>query len=137
MRYALVNRPPEIGAIPRGIEYTVERRPAPGQPHHAMARHGILVCRQLTDEECLSYELAPLVDDVGPLATAIAEDLSGYAAEYLSQSTEEPEEFRRAVLQRAERQAVRPSVGDPAALVAAVVDRLAQRQRSEQRPFAG
>jgi hypothetical protein len=42
-RYALLNRPPSIGAIPHGLPFSHEERPAPGQPHHERARHGILV----------------------------------------------------------------------------------------------
>ncbi|MBK8117397.1 MAG: hypothetical protein IPK44_24225 [Candidatus Accumulibacter sp.] len=67
-RYGLVNRPASMGAVPN-IEYTIEPRPLPGQPHHDIARHGIMVTgRKLTDEEVKAFELAPIADGTTSLA---------------------------------------------------------------------
>jgi hypothetical protein len=121
-RYALVNRPAMIGGLPSKLEYTVEPRPAPGQPHYEMARHGILVTqRELTTAELKSFELAPLVD--GPLldvlAAKIAESMGKYAAQYIEALEDNPGMFRNKVLDVAERpdSGVRYSIGAPDALV--------------------
>lgn len=54
-KYACVNRPPMFGAVPGGAI-----RHDPPDPEIPMARHGFVVYdRELTDEECRSYELYP------------------------------------------------------------------------------
>ena len=104
-RYAMVNRPAGIGSIPRGLQYGVDARPAKGEPHHDMARHGILVTeRALTVEELRAFELAPLVDPamLGQMAERICADgMSDYAAEYIETQRDEPESFCRNVADRA------------------------------------
>ena len=125
-RYALVNRPAMLGAIPRGVDCATEPRPAPGAPHHEMARHGFLICtRALTDAECSAFELARLAD--GPeLAESIAAELAEHAAEYCEHADEDGDSFVRHVLRTAARLAepVRVSIADPAGMVAAVLARL-------------
>lgn len=128
-RYALVNRPADLGTIPKGLAYTVEPRPAAGQPHHDMARHGILVTeRELTVEELKAFELAPLVDGqaLQLMADRIAEGMREYAAGYAAESRDEPSQFRVSVLEavKASGSGVRYSVGDPDALVTAVAERV-------------
>lgn len=120
-RYALVNRPADLGAIPK-VPYTVEPRPAAGQPHHDMARHGILVTeRELTEKEVKDFELAPLID--GPLldvlAGKIAEGMAEYAARYVEIEKEDAAEFYNAVMGAARRSGsgIRYSIGQPDALV--------------------
>lgn len=130
-RYALMNRPAGFETLPKGLAYTVEPRPAAGQPHHDMARHGILVAqRELTAEEVKGFELAPLIDGPeahGELAGKVAEAMAEHASAYLEQAKSEPEYFRSAVMQTVEASAsgVRYSIGDPALLVQAVADKLA------------
>lgn len=129
-RYALVNRPADIGTVPKGLNYTVEPRPARGQPHFDMARHGILVAdRELTPEEIKAFELAPLVegDDLPVLAEQVARGMAEYAQGYLEQAKEDPEVFAMAIRQTIEQSAsgIQYSVGDPAALAAMVRDKLA------------
>jgi hypothetical protein len=140
-RYALVNRPPSMGALPRGLEFTVEPRPAAGQPHHDLSRHGVLVTqRPLTDAELKAFELAPLVE--GPaldeLAGKVADDMADYAAQYAEQATEDPDAFARAVSERVKRlgDGVQYSVGDSAALADAVVTRLRDMSRKPAAPPA-
>lgn len=128
-RYALVNRPADLGAIPK-VPYTVEPRPAAGQPHHDMARHGILVTeRELTEAEVKSFELAPLVEgnDLGVLAEQVARAMAEYASGYLEQAKDEPAVFAMAIRQTIEQSAsgIQYSVSDPALLAQMVRDKLA------------
>lgn len=115
-RYAMVNRPPMVGSMPKGM-FTVEPRPAAGQPHHDMARHGVAIFeRELTDAETKSYELAPMLDGdaITAVADKIADQMSGYADQYVGMADEEPTEFENAVRVRIERVTVGhpPSIGD-------------------------
>jgi hypothetical protein len=125
-RYALVNRPAGYATLPSGLRYRVEARPAKGQPHHDVARHGILVPeRPLTDAETQAFELVPLVegaDAVGHLAFKIAVEWQCYAEAYLESHEDDPELFAKGVMERAERMKV--SVDDPGALVASVLSHL-------------
>jgi hypothetical protein len=139
-RYALVNRPADLGTVPK-VQYTVEPRPAPGQPHHAMARHGILATeRELTEAELKAYELAPLVDgeDLQALAQKVAEGMREYAQGYAEQAADDPADFREAVLRTAASSegGVKFSVGDPEALVASVATlvRAMAEQAAQQVP---
>jgi hypothetical protein len=120
-RYALVNRPADLGTIPRGLEYELEPRPAPGEPHYDMARHGILVTkRELTPEELKNFELAPLIDGAmyDVLAAKIAESMGEYAAQYVRMEQEDPVRFYSKVTDVAKRPAsgIRYSIGDSDAL---------------------
>lgn len=128
-RYALVNRPAMIGGLPSKLEYTVEPRPAKGQPHYEMARHGILVTeRELTEAELKSFELAPLVDgaDLAQLADKVAESMAENASGHLEMAAEEPNYLRQQIMQTAERSdsGISYSIGDPALLVQMVQDKL-------------
>lgn len=121
-RYAMVNRPAMIGGLPRGLTYTVESRPAAGQPHYEMARHGILVAdRELTEAELKSFELAELIE--GPaldrVAAEVADGMRKYAAQYVEAEQDNPGMFRDQVLDKAEKPAsgVMRSIASPDALV--------------------
>jgi hypothetical protein len=60
-RYGLVNRPPGLGAVPKG-EYTYDKD-CEGIDR---VRHGIVTyTRELTDQEVKSFELLPLSGDDG------------------------------------------------------------------------
>ena len=127
--YALVNRPVGIGAIPRGLQFSVSPRPEKGQPHHDMARHGILLTeRQLTTDELRSFELAPLAEGevLEALSDAIAVDMSEYAQGYLEEFEAGPRDFEATVNARATStvNGVRYSIGDQEALVQLVVAKL-------------
>ncbi len=105
-QYALVNRPAGLGTIPRDLEFTVTPRPAPGQPHHDMARHGILVTtRPLTHEELRNFELAPLAqgDVLTDFVNAVAADMGKYAAAYVEMHDSKPDHFKESVLDRTSR----------------------------------
>lgn len=113
-RYAMVNRPAGMGALPSGLIFSVEPRPAPGEPHYDMARHGILVTdRMLTDDETKSFELAPILDEAATkeLAAKIAERLSKYAVEYVEMYDAKDDAFAGAVAQQVAKAATsfRPS----------------------------
>ena len=129
-RYALVNRSPGIGCVPRGLAFTVEPRPEAGKPHHTWARHGILVSdRELTGDELRSFELAPLVDGdaLQVMAAKIASGRMGdYPVEYVEAHNDDPETFRRGVLDSVGKveHGVSQSIGDEEALVAAVLRHL-------------
>jgi hypothetical protein len=128
-QYALVNRPADIGTIPRDLRYSVQPRPAPGEAHHAMARHGILVAeRSLTMDELRAFELSPLADGavLDELANTVAKGMGRYARAYLDQQSEGPELFRETVLDRANRpvDGVRYSIANPDDLIERVVSQL-------------
>lgn len=128
-QYALVYRPVDIGTIPRGVPYSVAPRPAPGQPHHDMARHGILVTdRPLTVDELKAFELAPLAEGevLEQLALAVAQSMGRYASAYLGKKVEDPELFSETVLERVAKvgDGVRYSIADAQAFVDLVAVRL-------------
>lgn len=125
-RYALVNRPADFATLPKGLAYVVQPRPDPGQPHHDMARHGILVTeRELTPEELKAFELAPLIDGdlVEQLAQRIADGMREYASAWVEQAGEDAAGFRDTVLQavNSSDSGIRYSVGDPDDLVGRVL----------------
>lgn len=138
--YALVNRPAGLGAVPRGLSFTLAPRPEPGQPHHDMARHGVLVAeRELSDAECASFEFAPLVNEtmLDAVAERVAAGMGRYAGEYVESAKADGAEFRAGVLDRAERHnGVRFSIGDPDALVSRVLA-LLEAMSAPKREVAG
>lgn len=141
-RYALVNRPADFATLPKGLTYTVEPRPAAGQPHHDMARHGVLVTeRELTPEELKAFELAPLIDGdlLDQLAQRIAEGMREYAASWVEQAGEDAAGFRDTVLQavNSSDSGIRYSVGDPDALVGRVLELLKSMASAEPAPAPG
>jgi len=98
-RYALVNRPVGIGAVPP--EYaSVADKPAEGQPYSGVARNGIISYdRPLTDKEIADFELKliPTHADLDALAVTVAEKMSDYAAQYLEMSSEDPDTYAKQV----------------------------------------
>ena len=129
-RYALVNRPADFASLPKGLTYTVEPAPHAGEPHSFYARHGILVTeRELTEGEVKAFELAPLIegDDLGALATRVAEAMQEYANSYVEMAEKDPIAFRNAVIEAVDSAAsgIRYSVGDPDLLRQMVRDKLA------------
>ena len=80
--YGMRNRPPAIGAIPKG---NYDHKP------HDEFRHGqISYGRPLTDEEQYDYELTPIRHDseLPGLAKQVAEDMDGHVGEYLKPENE-------------------------------------------------
>lgn len=98
-RYALVNRPVGIGAVPP--EYaSVAGQPADGQPYSGVARNGIISYdRPLTDKEIADFELKliPTHADLNTLAVTVADKMSDYAAQYLEMSAEDPDTYAKQV----------------------------------------
>lgn len=129
-RYGLVNRPAGIGCLPHGLRYQVHPRPGAGEPHHHLARHGIVEFeRALTMDEARGFELAPLVSGDAVLALAdriAAGSMSRYAAAYVQAASEDPHHFAGTVLDRLGDldKGVRYSVDNDDGLVAAVLERL-------------
>lgn len=83
-RYCLYNRPFSLGAQPKEGWVRCEPRPAPGEPHHELARHGIVVYdRKLTQEEERSFELPPILSRaaVSELATQVSDRYAHYRDE--------------------------------------------------------
>jgi hypothetical protein len=142
-RYALVNRPAGLGCVPRGLAFEVEARPSKGEPHHDMARHGILVSeRMLSEDEAYSFELPVLVDGVATelVAKRVVEASMGrYASEYLGAHEDDAEDFARHVLEAAARcmGRVRISVGEPDRLVDLVVIALRELAGAEASAHVG
>lgn len=128
-QYALVYRPAGIGTIPRGIEFKVAPRPSCGDPHHEMARHGVLQThRHLTDDELRGFELAPLIDGdaVKAFAIEIAQDMGEYAQAYLRKAETSETLFFELISERARRSksGVMYSIGSMSELSVAVVEAL-------------
>lgn len=127
--YALVNRPPALGAVPGGWVH-VGDRPKCDQPHHHIARHGIIAyLRALTDEETRQFELAPIITDIKPLVACVVNDIAEYADGYV-EALEACEIWAKGnVLRRIEElsKGYAPSVPDPDAFVAAVLVALKDR----------
>lgn len=98
-RYALVNRPVGIGAVPP--EYvSVADQPAAGQPYSGVARNGIISYdRPLTDKEIADFELKLISTDadLDALAVTVADKMSDYAAQYLEMSAEDPDTYAKQV----------------------------------------
>lgn len=98
-RYALVNRPVGIGAVPP--EYaSVADQPVEGQPYSGVARNGIISYdRPLTDKEIADFELKliPTHADLDELAVTVADNMSDYAAQYLEMSSEDPDTYAKQV----------------------------------------
>lgn len=131
-RYAMVNRPPWIGMLPRDMSFETQDRPGVGQPHYDMARWGILVItdRALTMKEAASLELAPLVDG-GPVLDDLAKRLcdarlGDYPGEYIDVFNAGPDQFASEVLWMVQclDNGVRYSIADPEELVRLVVRHL-------------
>ena len=99
-RYALVNRPAGIGAVPPGFIQTLDQ-PAQGQPYSNIARNGIIVYdRQLTDKEISDFELKllPTHADLDELAGRVAGNrMYDYATEYLEMSNDDLKTYEKQV----------------------------------------
>lgn len=105
-RYALVNRPAGIGAVPPNFAAVAEQ-PAAGEPYSGVARNGIISYdRPLTDKEIADFELKliPTHADLDALAATVAEKMSDYAAQYLEMSEEEPDTYAKQVRMVARKQ---------------------------------
>jgi hypothetical protein len=139
-RYALVNRPASMGAVPK-VQFTVEPRPPAGSPHHDLARHGIMVTdRKLTDQEVASFELAVIADEEteSRLADDVAEQFGEYAAQWIEDQKDDPRGFVAAVGQSVGRATgkVRHSIGDMEKFANAVLRRLKEAQKPAEAPKA-
>ena len=91
-KYAMVNRPVGIGAIPKGHTRT-EPRPNKGKPHYDMARHGIVVYdRPLSSDEIKSFELSQILTDSesDDLAIRVAKAYEKFAAKIIEKSKDDP-----------------------------------------------
>ncbi|MDU3784019.1 MAG: hypothetical protein E7G42_01280 [Serratia marcescens] len=105
-RYALVNRPAGIGAVPPNFA-AVADQPAAGEPYSGVARNGIISYdRPLTDKEIADFELKliPTHADLDALAAIVAEKMSDYAAQYLEMSEEDPDTYAKQVRMVARKQ---------------------------------
>ena len=105
-RYALVNRPAGIGAVPPNFA-AVTDQPAAGEPYSGVARNGIISYdRPLTDKEIADFELKliPTHADLDALAATVAEKMSDYAAQYLEMSEEDPDTYAKQVRMVARKQ---------------------------------
>lgn len=105
-RYALVNRPAGIGAVPPNFA-AVADQPAAGEPYSGVARNGIISYdRPLTDKEIADFELKliPTHADLDALAATVAEKMSDYAAQYLEMSEEDPDTYAKQVRMVARKQ---------------------------------
>ncbi|WP_052722494.1 hypothetical protein [Pantoea anthophila] len=98
-RYALVNRPVGVGAVPPDYA-SVADQPAAGQPYSGVARNGIIFYdRPLTDKEIADFELKliPTHADLDTLAVTVADKMSDYAAQYLKMSAEDQDTYAKQV----------------------------------------
>lgn len=139
-RYALVNRPAGLGAVPKEGMVRVEPRPEKGQDHYDMARHGFVVYdRELTANEQQDFELAPALD--GEARAAVAAQLAmnlppRYVEKSIEMAAKNPGYWAQTVASQLgklyDRRHV--SVGDFDAFTAQVLDRLKARQAAREAP---
>lgn len=128
-RYAMVYRPFDIGTAPKDGFLRTEERPARDTEHFDIARHGIVVySRELSDTETKNFELA-LIPDAQQLAKvvdAVADEMRGYASQYVAMAQTEPTQFGGIVLERAKSVATGypVSIGDSAKFTALVQAKL-------------
>lgn len=104
-RYALVNRPAGIGAIPKGFS-RVEPRPEKGRPHYNTARHGFVVYpHALSMKEVENYELMPIPSEaeLDYLADEIALSFKDHAEAAIEMAKDEPGWWRETVAQNVEK----------------------------------
>ena len=133
--YALANRPFGIGTAPKDCLQTLPQ-PAPGEPHHEVALHGI-VCyqRELTPDEVKAFELPRLLGpkDLPQLAALISDEMAEYAKGYLDMADKSPAHFADRIKRsaRAVWPGYPPSVADPAALLHAVRMNLARHRETQ------
>lgn len=124
-RYALVNRPAGIGAVPPGFT-SVADQPSAGEPYSGVARNGIISYdRPLTDKEVADFELKliPTHADLDSLAATVAKEMAGYAAQYLEMSEEDPDTYTKQVRMVARKQltgVAYPEGGDEAYFTSAI-----------------
>ena len=122
-RYALVNRPFGIGTAPKDGWLRTEPRPAEGEDHHGLARHGFAIySRPLTDQETSNFELTPIVS-VDEHAQRLVAKMGRYAAKYAE--PENAELLTEYVTQNARHVGV-ASTDDLAALQQRVLARIGQ-----------
>lgn len=99
-RYALVNRPASVGAVPPGFVQLLDQ-PAADQPYSKIARNGIIVYdRQLSESEIADFELKllPTHADLDELAGRVAGNrMNSYAADYLEMANDDPDMFEKQV----------------------------------------
>lgn len=126
-RYALVNRPAMLGAVPRGF-IRIDPRPAVSEDHHDIARHGIIVYAEpLTDDDAMRYELRPLIDGADRLALAeriaASFNLDDQAA-IVRIAGEDVDDARGIVFYEIDKIRPIPSIGNPATFADLVLERL-------------
>jgi hypothetical protein len=130
-RYALVNRPAMVGGVPKGMT-RVDPRPEPGQDHHALARHGVVVYdRPLSVKEQEDFELAPVLDSAEQeaLAAELANDMEDeYVAGALEMAAKDPGFWDQAVAGDLERKFGRRGVSVGQDFNARVLEKLKARQ---------
>lgn len=130
-RYGLVNRPASVFSLPAcPLAWRVAPRPERGEPHHDVARHGVLVCdRELSVEQLNQCELAFLIDekDAPALARLACDELVEYADELCALADEGASDEVTFMVMEAVSECVGArycSVADPESLVAVVMFRL-------------
>lgn len=104
-RYALLNRPAGIGAIPKNLTYTVEPRPDIDADHYRYARHGILVTDQsLSTDECYDFELITIIERHSEaecyLVQFVGDTMVEYRTYYLQMAEDDRNSFDEVVLDK-------------------------------------
>lgn len=112
-RYALVNRPAGVGAVPPNF-ISVSDQPALGQPYSGVARNGVITYdRKLSDKEISDFELKliPTHGDLDAMAATVAERMGNYASEYLEMANDDPDTYTKQVRMLARKEV--PNVAYP------------------------
>lgn len=94
-KYGLTNRPAGIGCVPKG-DFRLDP-PISTKEGRDISRHGVVVFdRALTDDEIYSFELTVIVSDEvrESLVNCVAKEMQDYAADYLEDEKESPDDFR-------------------------------------------
>lgn len=135
-RYALVNRPAGVGAIPPGNTAILPPLSS-GEPYARVARHGFVVYESpLSEADASAFELKliPTHADLDALATKIAQGrMNSYAAEYLDMANNDADTFRSQVSIFARKEAPNlafPEGGDLTYFLQAMKDALSEAAKN-------
>lgn len=99
--YALFNRPPMIGGLPKNITYTVLPKDSQSVSDRLFARHGLLQpSRKLTEAEVKNFELYEKVTEDSAVATPLISHIVWDMIEHATVYSEQYETHRAVFTRR-------------------------------------
>ena len=129
-RYALVHRPPGIGAVPMEKRFKTLPRPEKGQPHHDLARHGIICYAEPLDPQTLNaFEFGLMIDDHSELAQALSQSFEDVGNDVVELAETQKEALSEMILSRCAYHVPTDyfSLADPDGLVNDVIASLSEK----------